>query len=235
MGHRIHSIVRQELGNGDPYREAKEISTREALSLYPQLKSMVEDADDPLEMAVRLGIAGNIIDLGVTRTYNLNAEIERVLTQPFAIGDLEYFRTSLRQVDEVLFLADNTGETVFDRLLIETMALPVTYVVKGGPVINDATREDALAAGLDEITHIIDNGSNAPGTILDLCSTEFRAHFDSASMIIAKGQANYESLSNLGAPIFFILQTKCPIVATNLGVPLGSMILKRENGVTLGN
>jgi uncharacterized protein with ATP-grasp and redox domains len=224
---RVHRIVRQEVGDGDPYREAKGASTRQALGLYPRLKSLLAEADDPLETAVRLSIAGNIIDFGPVQEYDLWGTVERVLAQPFAVDDGPAFREALAGTGRVLYLADNAGETVFDRLLIETLDVPVTYAVKGGPILNDATREDALAAGLDQVAEVVSTGSDAPGTALGRCSAEFRELYDGADLVIAKGQANYETLSEEGARVFFLLQTKCPVIARDVGVPVGSIVLKR--------
>jgi uncharacterized protein with ATP-grasp and redox domains len=226
MGYRIHQIVRREMGVRDPYQQAKEVSTRQALALYPQLKVLVAEADDPLKTAIRLSIAGNIIDLGMAQEYDLEGTIQRVLTQPFAIDAYTAFRDELARAEGVLYLADNAGETVFDRVLIETLGKSVIYAVKGGPVLNDATRQDALAAGLGPVATIVDNGSNAPGTIIRLCSEELRHLLAEADLIIAKGQANYETLSETAAPIFFLLQAKCPVIARSLGVPVKSIILK---------
>lgn len=232
MVYQIHQIVRRETGAVDPYYQLKEASTRQALALYPRLKALVAAAPDPFEMAVRLSIAGNIIDLGMSTEYDLEGAIERAINQPFGVNALPALRAALAQADMVLYLADNTGETVFDRVLIETLDQPVTYVVKNGPILNDATRADALAAGLGGIAAIVENGSAAAGTILELCSPEFRRQFAAAKLIIAKGQGNYESLSGVAAPIFFLLQAKCPVVARDLDVPLKSMVLKfGANGV----
>ena len=224
---RVHQIVRREVGDGDPYRSAKERSTREALALYPRLKSLVAEADDPLGTAIRLSVAGNIIDLGVASEYDLWPTVERVLAQPFAVDDGVALREELAEVDEVLYLADNAGETVFDRVLIETLDMPVVYAVKGGAALNDATREDAKAAGLDEVTEVVDNGASTMGTILERCSDEFRRRFSRAQLVLAKGQANYETLSEEGPKVFFLLQAKCPVIARDIGVAVGSIILER--------
>ncbi len=228
LAHRIHQQVQQLTSNTDPYREDKDRATQQALALYPELKRKVSEASNPLEMAVRIAIAGNIIDLGVAESYDLDATLKRVLTQPFAIGDLNSLRSALARSASVLYLADNAGETVFDKVLIEILELPVTYVVKAGPIINDATHEDAVAAGIDQVATIIDNGSNAPGTLLNQCSKVFRKHFTEADLIIAKGQANYESLSNSSAPIFFLLQAKCNVIARDLGIAEGGSVLKQQ-------
>ena len=226
---RIHQQVQQLTNNIDPYREDKGQATQQALALYPELKKKVSESSDPLEMAVRVAIAGNIIDLGVAESYDLDATLQRFLTQPFAINDLVSLRSALARSNTILYLADNAGETVFDRVLIESLELPVSYVVKAGPIINDATHEDAIAAGIDQVAKIIDNGSNAPGTLFDQCSDLFRKRFAQADLIIAKGQANYESLSDSSAPIFFLLQAKCNVIARDLGIAEGGTVLKQQD------
>ena len=227
VAHQVHRMVRAESGVDDPYRQAKEESTRQALALYPQLKSLVEQADDPLDTAFRLSIAGNIIDFGAKESYDLWATVERVLRQPYAVDDRETFRAMLAQADHILYLGDNAGETVFDRLLIEQLPVPVIYAAKGGPVLNDATLADARAAGLDEVATLIDTGADAAGTILSLCSDTFRAAYEAAPLIIAKGQGNYETLSEAEPKVFCLLQVKCEVIARDLGVPVGSIVFKQ--------
>lgn len=227
IGDQVHRTVRQETGDGDPYQMLKGTSTHRALALYPRLKTLVAEADEPLEVAVRLSIAGNIIDFGPEQDYDLWETVERVLDQPFALDDRVAFREALANFKRVLYLADNAGETVFDRVLIETLDVPVIYAVKGGPILNDATREDALAAGLDQVAEIADTGLDASGTILPRCSEEFRRLYDEAELVIAKGQANYETLSEGGPKVFLLLQTKCPVIARDVGVPVGSIVLRQ--------
>lgn len=225
----VHRIVRERLGDGDPYKEAKAEGTRLAVALYPRLKALVAQSEDPLDTAVRVSIAGNIIDFGVSDDVpDLWATVERVMAAPLAIDHLAQLRAALAAADHVLYLADNAGETVFDRVLIEQLTPPVVYAVKGGPVLNDATLEDALAAGLDTCSTVIDNGSAAPGTILRLCSPEFRETFEGAPLIIAKGQGNYETLSEAGPRVFCLLQAKCPVIAADLTAPVGGAIVRRS-------
>ncbi len=227
----VHSLVRERLGDGDPYSAVKEESTRAALELYPRLTALVAESEDPLDAAVRVSIAGNIVDFGFSDDVpDLWATVERVKGLPLAIDDLPELRSALDSADHVLYLGDNAGETVFDRVLIEALEPPVLYAVKGGPVLNDATVDDALAAGLETCATIIDNGSRAPGTVLDLCSAEFRATFDAAPLVIAKGQANYETLSEAGPRVFCLLQAKCPVIAEDMRVPVGSTIVRRSTG-----
>ena len=231
IGDQVHRLVRQEVGHGDPYREAKQASTEQALALYPRLKEMVQAADDRLDVALRLSIAGNIIDLGPHQRYDLWEVIERVLAQPFALDHREAFWRAIDAADQILYLGDNAGETVFDRILIETLGVPVVYVAKGGPVLNDATVEDAEAAGLSQCAEIVSNGSDAPGTILTRCSEDFQQRYRQAQIVIAKGQANYETLSEAGPKAFFLLQCKCPVIAGDAGVPVGSIILVQGESI----
>jgi len=178
---------------------------------------------------VRISIAGNIIDFALSdELVDLWATVERVLAAPLAVDDMAALRAALDTADRVLYLADNAGETVFDRVLIEALPLPVTYVVKGGPTLNDATREDALAAGLETCATIIDNGADAPGTILELCSEEFRQIYAAAPLIIAKGQANYETLSTAGPHVFCLLQVKCAVIGRDLGVGVGGVVVRQS-------
>ncbi len=226
---RIHALVREISGDVDPYRAAKRAATVHALSLYPWLRQRVRAAGDPLDTAVRLAIAGNIIDLGVASEYDLEASIRRVLSEPLTIDHTASLRRALAAADEVLYLADNAGETVLDRVLIETLGKPVTYVVKGGPAVNDATRDDALAAGLAEVCTIIDNGAAALGTLLDRCSPDLRRRFRAAPLVIAKGMANYESLSGTRRGLFFLLQAKCAVIAGHLGVPEKALLVLEDH------
>jgi len=229
IGYAVHRIVRDMMGHSDPYRDIKDESTHAALALYPRLKTLVAESTDPLETAVRLSIAGNIIDFALSdELADLWATVKRVLAAPFAVDDLAALRAALDGADRVLYLADNAGETVFDRVLIEALSPPVTYCVKGGPTLNDATREDALAAGLETCADIIDNGSDAPGTILSLCSENFRQVYAAAPLVIAKGQGNYETLSEAGARVFCLLQIKCPVIARDLGASVGGVVVRQS-------
>ena len=224
----VHALIRELTGIDDLYKEEKEEATKEALALYPQLKEMVENSPDPFETAVRLSVAGNIIDYGALDGFDLQKTIRRVLEQPFALDDMEALRSAIEQAEQILFLADNAGETVFDRVLIETMDKPVVYVCKGGPIINDATIEDARAAGLDKVSEVISCGAACAGTVLPQCSAEFIKRYNAAELIIAKGMGNYETLCNEKTPIFFLLQVKCDLVARDLAVRKGSIVCAKN-------
>ncbi len=232
MAQKIHRYLRQLTGVADPYLDVKNHYNAFALGLYPELRERVENSPDPFETAVRLAIAGNIIDFGV----NSNVEqstvqdaILRSLSEPIDHDAVQSLRRAIDQAEDILFLGDNTGEIVLDRLLIERMPRDrITYVVRGHPILNDALLEDARTVGLTDLVEVMDNGSDAPGTILETCSDAFRRRFEQADVIIAKGQGNYESLSETQRPVFFLLRPKCAVLARHLSCELGRLMVLRS-------
>ncbi len=227
----IHRRIREVLHDTDPYKEIKEHFNQLALNMYENLHKQVEESADPFDTAVRIAIAGNIIDFGVRADIGPR-EVEETLLEclqrPIAFNASAELNHAILQADRILFLGDNAGEIVFDRLLIEQIpAQKVCYVVKAMPVINDAIMEDAVATGMTELVRVIDNGSDAPGTNFNLCSPQFIEEFHQADLIIAKGQANYETLNEVkNKDIFFLLKVKCPVIARDLGCDTGAVVLK---------
>ncbi len=228
-GMMIYEKVREIIGNTDPFKEVKQRSTRAALKIYPSLKRMVHESDDSLLSAIRFAVAGNVIDLGPSGTFDIEKEIAGVLQKRFAIFDYMAFKSHLRKCESVVYIGDNAGETVFDKLLIEQLKKSVIYLVRKIPVINDATREDAIEAGIDKVATIISSGTSAPGTILHTCSNEFVELLNQSEFILAKGQGNYEALSNIDLRIFFLLKVKCQVIGDHLGVRKDDIVLKGAN------
>jgi len=228
-GRLIYKKVREITGNYDPYKEIKIENTHKALSLYHSLKQKVEQSDDSLLLAIRIAIAGNIIDFGVNRSFDIEKEIHEVLEKDFSIYDYQKFKECLGKANDILFIGDNAGESVFDRILIEELKKPTIYVVRDEPVINDVTYDDALQAGIDKVATIVSSGTNAPGTILTTCSNEFRKLYYDSKFVISKGQGNYEGLSDEKKPIFFMLKVKCYVIAKDIGVTEGDIVLKGIN------
>lgn len=231
MGQYIHKLIRELSGIHDPYKEIKDRFNNFALELYPDLKQRIRNSSNPMNIAIRVAIAGNIIDFGV------NAKIDRsiiidTIEQAMSVqlfGNIEILCASIDSAKNILYLGDNCGEIVFDRLLIEQLPLDkVTFVVRGGPIINDATMSDARETGMTELVNVMDNGSNIPGTVLEKCSKEFRECFAHADLIIAKGQGNYETLSSCEKNIFFLLKAKCQVISGHMGCEQGSYIVKRS-------
>lgn len=229
---RIHRLLRGIIGVEDPYRDAKEHQNRTALDLLPELRRRIEVAADPLATALRVAIAGNAIDMGANGSLtglDVRRAVTQALTEP-VVGKPGGFRSAVAEAERILYLTDNAGEIALDRLLIEQLTpARVTVAVRGSPVINDATMADARAIGLHEIVEVIDNGSDAPGTLLDDCSQEFKRRFTEADLVLAKGQGNYETLSDELHNVFFLLKVKCSMIAAHTGVPIGTHVLARTN------
>ncbi len=228
MAQRLHRLLRGLTGIADPYANAKARDNALALGLLPELREKLAKADDPLLLAVRLAIAGNLIDLGPKS--DLSAEeilrsVRQVEAASFS-GDIEAFRRAAAAARDILYLADNAGEIVLDRLLIEALGpARVTVAVRGSPVINDATIEDARAAGLYGTVDVVSNGSDVPGTVLEECNAEFQVRFCRADLVIAKGQGNFETLSEAPRDICFLFKVKCPVTAAKIGLPVGTQAL----------
>ena len=231
MGQYIHQHIRRLTGRNDPYRKIKDKFNQQALKLFPDLKIRIQKSSEPLETAIRLAIAGNIIDFGVNSRLDESdvlKAVEHAIIAPLN-GSVKEFSAVVQNAENILYLADNAGEIVFDRLLLEQLpAEKITMVVKGSPIINDATMIDAEVTGITEVVKVIDNGSDAPGTILDTCSGSFRKHFAAADLVIAKGQGNYETLSDVEKDIFFLLKVKCFVIAKHIGCPVDSLVLLRS-------
>jgi len=238
MGRIIYGLVREITSQNDPYKKIKDKSNKLALKLYDRLKHKVSRSDDRLLTAVELAIAGNIIDYGVKNSLDVNKELNKILNEEkktlkkedSTIFKFRHFKEALSKTGNILYLADNAGETVFDRLLIEEIKRidrnkKVIYAVKEKPIINDALVEDAYICGIDKIAKVISCGSDAPGTVLSLCSKDFLKVYKEADMIISKGQGNFEALSQEKRPIFFLFMAKCPVVAKDVGCNLGDVIL----------
>lgn len=225
-GQIVYREVKKVTGVSDPYKALKKAHIREAKVLVPQLKKMVEQSDDPLLTAIRIAIAGNVIDLGINKTFDLVKDVEKILAQDFAIFDYDSFRQQLDGAQNVLYLGDNCGESVFDKILIEQINKPVTFAVRSAPIINDVTMEEAIESGLDEVASLMESGCVAPGTILSQCTDTFMEAYHHADLIISKGQGNYEGLSEADRPIFFLLKAKCHVIAKDLGVHEGDIVLK---------
>jgi len=238
MARTIYKVVRETTGVEDPYLKIKDQSNQFALNVYDQLKEKIKASSDPLLSAVELAIAGNIIDYGVKNSLNVDRELEKILAdekekiQHEGARFFQYheFQSALEHAGNILYLADNAGEIVFDRVLLEVIhrqypEIEIYFVVKETPAINDALEKDALDCGIHTVAQVISSGSDAPGTLLHLCSESFQKKFQSMDMVISKGQGNYETLSGVNRPLFFLLLAKCPVIANHIGCGVGDVIL----------
>ena len=227
-------------GLEDPYSELKRRSNMEAMEHLPRMREWIRESDRPIDTAARMAVAGNIIDLGIRKDYDIEESVRHILEEGFAIDFLEEFvrdlegRESRGEQPNVLYVCDNAGEIAFDRLFLETLIahFPRTSFIASvnqGPILNDALMEDAETVGLTEIVPVIDNGSNLLGTNLSEVSTEFREAFDRATWVVSKGQANYETLDGVSDKVVFLLKAKCEPIAEHVGVTLFQGVFKRND------
>jgi uncharacterized protein with ATP-grasp and redox domains len=231
IAHVVHKIVRNKSGVEDPYKDVKRRYNDIALKMYPELKKVVNDSATPLQTAVRLAIAGNVIDFGAKSNFDLEETISLVLEKEFKIYHFSEFVKTLEKSRSITFLADNAGEVLFDRILLETILAiykieKTLFAVKGAPIINDATYEDAEYVGLNNLKGLefIKVGVGIPGTGMERTSKDFLDIITKSDIVISKGQGNYEALSEL-KKIFFLLMVKCPVVADHLGVKVDDIVL----------
>jgi hypothetical protein len=221
--HKLHTLN----GVADPYFEEKQQSNRIAFMLYGEWKPKVLVSANPFNLALRLAIAGNIMDYGANQVFDVRKTITKTLHTDFAIDHSAALKQSIAKAKSILYLGDNAGEIVFDKLFIETIKHPnVIFAVKDAPVLNDVTVEDAKATGMNEVAEIISNGYDAGSTLLKKCSSEFLDVYHSADLIISKGQGNLEGLIDERDPrIFFLFMVKCEVIAERTGVPKGSLVV----------
>ena len=233
-GSSMHKIIKQKTGCMDPYYKEKVEGNEIALKYLPEVKKIL-DADDSLENYVKIAIIGNILDFGA---FTLDDDIEGVikssLKKDLAVKDIEEFENSLKTHDKVLYLVDNTGEIVFDKLLLAKLKeydLDITIAVKSEPILNDATRVEALDVGLDEFGKLVEIGAGTVGYVDSEISDEFRQIFDDHEFVISKGMGNYEGLTEIDLSkkdIYFLLCVKCNTIARHIGANLHDMLLLRK-------
>ncbi len=225
----IHRLASEKIQCNSLYREEKLHANKILLSDYEYWKSFVLNSKEPLSTAIKLTVAGNIIDYGAqTQPADITQKIKELIELPLAIDHTKELLVKIKKAESVLYLGDNAGEIVFDKLLIELLQHPnLVYAVRGKPVINDVTYEDAGFVAIDQVCNIISNGFDAPSTLLDYCSDEFLEKFKNADLIISKGQGNFEGLMDVNnKSISFLLMAKCDPIAQILGVDKGSLIVK---------
>ena len=233
-GSSMHKIIKQKTGCMDPYYKEKVEGNEIALKYLPEVKKIL-DADDSLENYVKIAIIGNILDFGA---FTLDDDIEGVikssLKKDLAVKDIEEFENSLNTHDKALYLVDNTGEIVFDKLLLAKLKeydLDITIAVKSEPILNDATMVEALDVGLDEFGKLVEIGAGTVGYVDSEISDEFRQIFDDHEFVISKGMGNYEGLTEIDLSkkdIYFLLCVKCNTIARHIGANLHDMLLLRK-------
>ena len=217
----VYGLIADISGVTDPFQELKNESNSLALSLRKKVRERIISSSDPLHAAVRYAIAGNIIDYGAQHSFDAMQTLSKCLEEDLLINDYDKLQKELRagKQKNILYLADNCGEIVFDGLLIEQLqelGHTVTLVVRGDSIINDATMHDVSSVEVDSICRVITNGTSCPGTPLQSASDELRRCFYETDLVISKGQGNFETLSEEKGLIYFLLTVKCPVVAHHI-------------------
>lgn len=233
LSKRVYSIVSDVTGIADPYSNAKKQSNREALSIIPDVERMIAGSDDPLVTALHVAVAGNVIDLGIGHEFNLAEDVRKLVSTPFAIDDSDEFKRELRAGRRLLYLGDNAGEIVFDRVLVEQLlkySVDITFCVKSGPIINDATMEDARTAGITDLVPVITTGSDDIGVNIRRSGKEFVDTLNRSDIILAKGHGNIETCIDFPQNFYFLLKAKCDVVSRALGVRTGDIVCKHKSG-----
>jgi len=224
IAYRMHQHAKNITGIDDPYARLKEQYNEIAGQIYEKItaEKWLDKAKDPFDMACRLAIAGNIIDFSVgikLEQADIIKSVEDSIKHDIFGTGTAALRKAAEKAKKIMYIADNSGEIIFDKFLLKQLPMDkVTYVVKGGPIVNDATMHDAISTGVVELVRVIDNGHPAQGTVLKDCSSEFRNELEDADLIISKGQANFETLSDIkDKTIFYLLRAKCSSVASAIG------------------
>lgn len=227
-----YQIIKRYVGLNDPYKELKSQYNQMFLNKLPEYDRKINSFED----AVKYAIVANIIDFNP-----IHEDVERQVQHFFSsldqlvltINHVESLISDIMKSKNILYLGDNCGEICFDKLLIQRIKqinpdCRVYFGVRGEAVVNDNTVEDAYQVGMNKVADVISNGDCSLGTVLERTSKEFQKVFDTADFVIAKGQANYESLSEQNKKIYFLLMTKCKVIADDIGVPTHSLICMKK-------
>jgi len=223
----IQAYVKEISGEEDPYKTVKENNLRSAAKILDLVKKEIKEAEDPFLASLLMAAMGNSIDAGVSLNVDIELNIERALEHSFKKSDYNIFLKELQKAEKLLFIADNTGEALFDKLLLQKLAergLKITYAVREVPILNDITEEDALKMGIDQYADIIKSGSRAPGMLMERASKKFIKAYQEAEIVLSKGQGNLESLYREEENIYYLLKAKCQLIADILDVELGDFV-----------
>lgn len=224
----MQKIVNDKTGIEDAYVEIKKADIATAKRILPTIKEIIDTKEDKLYWSLKAAAIGNVLDSAIVQQTSIEDNIKTEIQKDFAVNDYDKFKEKLKGAKTILIISDNCGETVLDTVMMEHLPkdAKLIYATRNIPVINDATIQDAIDSGVDKYATIMSSGSNFPGTVLKGCSKEFLDIFESADVVISKGQGNFETLSECGREIFFILKAKCPVVARLLDVEVSSYIFK---------
>jgi uncharacterized protein with ATP-grasp and redox domains len=231
----VYEFIEKILNLADPFDKEKKESIKKALEFKPLLEKKLKSSDNPLFDACKIAIAGNIIDLGVNQSFDLESEIKNIFNMEFRHNDFDELQAKLKNAKTLCYLADNSGENIFDEILIKTIKklypeIKIYYVVRGKPIINDVTIKDLEGLEINNLAEVIDSGVGTPGFLLKFANEKSKEIFYNADVVISKGMGNFEVLFNeCGREVFYLFKVKCDVVANECGCVKGdNVILKGE-------
>ncbi len=235
LGGIVYKIVINSTNVKDPYKDIKRKQNNLILNNYFNLKQTILNTKDPLFEAVKFAVIGNVIDFGINEVVDFEEDIKNSFKKRIVINDYNLFERDLKLSKRILYIGDNSGEIVFDKLLISLIKeiypdIDITFACRSEPIINDVLIKDALQVGIDEYAKVISSGMNLPGTILRYVNNEFMEELRRSDLVIVKGQGNFEGLEEEEMEkTYFLLKAKCKVVADYLGCRVGDLIIKRSN------
>jgi len=232
----IFDMIKRHTKNPDPYKETRNYYNTLFMELLPEFERKIDQAENSFMLAVRYAIVGNIIDFNPIHNtllediYDCFDNMEQL---ELAIDDSSALMKDISNAGTLLYLGDNCGEICMDKIFLKKIKelnpnVKLFFGVRGKPVVNDSISDDAYSVGIDEYAEIIDNGDGSLGTVLNRTSPAFKEVYNKADVVIAKGQANYECLSEEDKNIYFLLMTKCDVIAKDIGVEEKKMICMKN-------
>ncbi len=233
LGKYLHNLIKESVNNPDPLKEEKTFYNQRLYEKYDYFRDKINNFDNPFYMALRMSIIGNIIDFGINNKFDMDIIENLIDFTPITIDNSDELEYEIKRAKTILYLGDNAGEIVFDKLLIEYIKnhfpnKEIYFAVREKPIINDITMEDAEFVGMSDFAEVISNGYDIPGTSIEKSSPEFLKIYNTADLIISKGQGNFETLDEEKTNIFFLLMAKCDLIANHFGVGKGSLIVEKN-------
>jgi uncharacterized protein with ATP-grasp and redox domains len=231
----VYEFIEKSLNNPDPFLKEKRESIKKALELKPILEEKLNTSENPLFDACKIAIAGNIIDLGVNQSYDLENEIKHIFNMEFRHNDFDELEKNLKNAKTLCYLADNSGENIFDEILIKTIKklypeTKIYYVVRGKPIINDITIKDLEGLEINNLAEVVDSGVGTPGFSLKFANSISKEIFYNADTVISKGMGNFEVLfGECNREVFYLFKVKCDVVANACGCVKGNNVILKGN------
>ncbi|XPV69696.1 MAG: damage-control phosphatase ARMT1 family protein [Halarcobacter sp.] len=229
----VYELLAKKTNLDDPLESLKQESIKKATSYLPQVEKKIKDSEDKLFTAIKTAVAGNVIDFATTKEFCLDEEINTIFETDFAINDYNIFKNELEKTSQLIILADNAGENVFDKVLVKTINqlypnIEIIYATRGKAIINDITTKEALQVGIDKYCKVVSTGVDTPGLEKEQASSEFLQSFENTPLVLSKGMGNFECLEGYkDKRVFFLFKVKCEVVAKKVSQKLGKIVLKR--------